>query len=170
MSCCGVGCGFGKRSENFFEVNGMRLKHFRERCRPKSRPPSGFSSRKSTSTDVGNVHSIPENALRVGFKILFQAGEQADGVGGVATDPAVGDSLDGNRVEIVPACATFSADDDQFGLLEYAEMLHDSAAVNILEVGAQVASGAGTVLEQVEELATARIGKGFEYQILQLRS
>ncbi len=100
------------------------------------------------------------------FEVLFHAGEYVDGVGGVAADPAVVDFLDGQRVDVVPAVAAFAPDDDQLGFFKHSKMLHDGAAVQILEVPADVSRSLRLVSQQIEHFATAVIGQGFEDRLL----
>src|SRR5215212_7196695 len=111
----------------------------------------------------------PEALRAALLQVVLEAGEQFDVVDCVGADPAVVDLLDGQRVEVVPAEAALAPDDDQAGLLQDAEVLHDRAAVELGEVAAEVARRAGLRLEQVEDAPSATVSQRFEYKLLHLR-
>src|SRR5436309_252302 len=91
------------------------------------------------------------------LQIRLEPVEDADGVAGILTDPAVVDLLDRQRVEMVPALAPLALCDDQIGLFEYLEMHHHRAPVHVRESLAERAGGLRQILQPVEQLAPARM-------------
>ena len=72
------------------------------------------------------------------------------------------DVVDRQRVEVVPPLAPAPLGDDQVGLFEHFQMLHDRAAVDFRKMGAQRARRQWLILEVVEHLPPNLVAKGLE--------
>jgi hypothetical protein len=77
-------------------------------------------------------------------------------------DPAFVHLSYGDGVEVVEALAPLSAGDDEVGLFEHGEVLHDGEAGEFGEGGVEVGGGEGAFAEHVEDLASPGAGEGFE--------
>ncbi|MOA67586.1 hypothetical protein D3C78_1948300 [compost metagenome] len=67
---------------------------------------------------------------------------------------------------MVPALAATPLGHDQPGLFEYAQMLHDGAAIDRRQQVAQHAGGARLVLEQIEDLAANAVAQRLENPVI----
>lgn len=94
--------------------------------------------------------------------MLLQVAERLQVVAFVFADPALVDFVDGDGVEEMELLAAVPDRGDEVGLLEEVEMLRHGLAGHI-EVLAERGEGLAVVLvQEVEQLATAGIGQGFE--------
>jgi hypothetical protein len=93
-------------------------------------------------------------------------GEHREVVGPVLADPAVGDQLDGDGVEIVQLLAPRPAGDDEAGVFENTQVPHHPEPRHLLARG-QVAERAAVALEEPVEEVTARgVGEGLEHAVI----
>ncbi len=100
------------------------------------------------------------------LKVALEAIEEAHSMDSVAADPAIGDALNRDRIEVVPALASFAADDDEFSFFQNAKVLHHGASIQSRESGAKISRSAGTLFEQVEQRTAVWIGKSFENEVV----
>jgi hypothetical protein len=71
-------------------------------------------------------------------------------------------AADGNRVEEVELLPALLLRDDQSGILQYAEVLHDAEAGHV-EASSEGGEGLSVLAEErIEEAATGGVGEGLE--------
>ncbi len=100
--------------------------------------------------------------MRVSSSSLLRSGERRDVVLGVLVDPPVVDQPDRHRVQEVQLLPARPAGDDEAGVLEHAQVLHDAEAGH-LELGLELRERAAVALEEpVEQMAPGRVGKRLE--------
>ena len=93
---------------------------------------------------------------------MLEIRERRDAVLGVLVDPPVVDEPDRHRVQEVQLLPALPAGDDEPGVLEHAEVLHDAEAGH-LELGLELRERAAVALEEpVEEMAPGRVGERLE--------
>lgn len=96
------------------------------------------------------------------FECAFEFGEQVEAGVLVLADPAFGDVVDGDGVEVVDLLAAPPERDDEIGVFEDAEVFGGSLAGHV-EVGGEAAEGLAVIgVEPVEERAAGGVGEGFE--------
>lgn len=65
------------------------------------------------------------------FQVCLQSVENGHRMRGIIADPKLVNLLDRQRIEIVPALASRPDDDDQVGLFQHLQMLHDGTAIHV---------------------------------------
>jgi len=96
------------------------------------------------------------------FEMLLEVAESLQTVTLVLADPALVDVVNRDGVEEVELFATVPDGGDEVGVLEEIEVLGHGLARHV-EVLAEGGEGLAVVLvQQIEQLATAGIGQGFE--------
>ena len=94
--------------------------------------------------------------------MLLEVAEGLQAVALVLADPALVDFVDGDGVEVVKLFPAVPDGGDEVGVLEEVEVLRHGLAGHV-EVLAESGEGLAVVLmQQVEQLAAAGIGQGFE--------
>ncbi len=97
--------------------------------------------------------------------MLLEVAEGLQAVALVFADPALVDFVDGNGVEVVELFAAVPDGGDEVGVLEEVQVLGDGLTAHV-EVLAEGGEGLAVVLmQQVEQLAAAGIGQGFEHVV-----
>ena len=100
--------------------------------------------------------------LQLGLEI----GERRHLALGVLVDPPVVDQPDRHRVEKVQLLPARPPRDDETGLLEHAQVLHDAEARH-LQLGLQLGERAAVTHEEpVEQEATGRVGECLEHAVV----
>ena len=69
----------------------------------------------------------------VTFDFTFHAREQIDRTIRITSDPSVMQFFDRERVDVVPAKTPLTLHDDKIGFFENAQVLHNSASVQLTE-------------------------------------
>lgn len=108
----------------------------------------------------------PDWPTLASFQLSGHTRQQVDGIGGIGTDPPVGNFFDRQRVVVIPSNTPVALDDDEPGAFEDPEVLHDRAPIEIGETRAELARRAPVLLEQVEESSPAPIRQGLENALL----
>src|SRR5437763_6819006 len=94
---------------------------------------------------------------------LLEVGQRGGRTLGVLVDPAVVDEPDRYRIEEVQLLPPGAPGDDQPGVLEDAQVLHDAEAAHLRYLGLQFAERAAVTLEEpVEQQSPGRIGQRLE--------
>ena len=97
-----------------------------------------------------------------GFGLVFEAAQHACGISGVGADPAFVDGVDGQGVEVVPALAATTFGDDEAGVFQHFEMLHDGAAIKLGQQFTKGAGGARLCAQQIQNVAANAVAEGLE--------
>lgn len=87
---------------------------------------------------MSSVFWGPDRHSISSFEIVLYARQHVERVSGVAADPAIINFLDWYRVQIIPPAPPGALDDDQVGILENAQVLHDGTAIELSEVRANL--------------------------------
>lgn len=74
-------------------------------------------------------------------------------------DPPVADVLNGGGVQMVVSCAAIASGDDEVGLDEDVEVLHDVGAAGVGECVDDLACGVWLLCEEVEYFASHGVGE-----------
>jgi hypothetical protein len=99
------------------------------------------------------------------FEVLFQIAEGLQLRAFVFADPALGDFVDGHRIEVMELFASAPDDCDKVRAFEQVEVFGHGLAGHG-EVGTQVRERLPAAFTQrVEQLAAAPVGEGFEHFI-----
>jgi len=99
------------------------------------------------------------------FEMLLEVAEGLQAVALVFADPALVDFVDGDGVEVVELFAAVPDGGDEIGVLEEVQVLGNSLTAHIEVLAESGESLAVVFVQQVEQLAAAGIGQGFEHVV-----
>ena len=76
----------------------------------------------------------------VSFDFAFHSGQEIDRIVRVTPYPPVMEFSNGERIDVIPAKTPLTLHDDEVGFFENTQVLHHSAAIQLLEVLDQFSS------------------------------
>lgn len=85
---------------------------------------------------------------------------------GICADPAFVDMLDRNCIEVIPALSTAPFDDDEVGLLQHAQVLHDGGAIEVWQQFGKGTRCSWAGLECIKDLAAGFVRQCLEYLVV----
>lgn len=107
-------------------------------------------------------------ALAVALQVPLEPGETGDRIPGVRADPTFVNVVDRKRVQVIPTLAPTSFGDDKIGLFQHAQVKHDRASIEFVELIAERAGRERLIAQRVKDRSSDSVAESLEDAVVLL--